>query len=416
MSANTSRLCVVFFCAAAALSLWASAPASPFIAQAQPSNSAPSSTSSNKAIGVVKTVTDTAITLTPDSGPEVAIAIQATTRVLRIAPGEKNLKNATPMQFQDIHVGDRILVTGKPSDDNKSLVASTIVVMTQADLQAQHQREMEDWQKRGVDGLATAVDASAGTVTISVRNKSVVIHASGSTVVRRYPPDSVKFDDAKPGTLQEIHAGDQVRARGEHSADGSELTAEEIVSGSFRNIAGTVISVDASSSSMIVHDLLSKKNITVKITQDSQMHQLPAEMAQRLAARLKRTAGGAANNGTASNGTGSPAPANGGNASGNGQGGQGSGGAASGEGAAKRPGGPPDLQQMLNHMPAVSLNDLHKGEAVVILSTLGTDGTGTAITLLTGVEPILQAAPNASGASILSPWSLGAPGGDSGGP
>jgi len=172
---------------------------------------------------------------------------------------------------------------------------------------------------------------------------------------------------------------------------------------------------------MIVHDLLSKKNITVKITQDSQMHQLPAEMAQRLAARLKRTAGGAANNGTASNGTasngtGSPAPANGGNASGNGQGGQGSGGAASGEGAAKRPGGPPDLQQMLNHMPAVSFNDLHKGEAVVILSTLGTDGTGTAITLLTGVEPILQAAPNASGASILSPWSLGAPGGDSGGP
>jgi hypothetical protein len=373
---------------------------------------------------VVRTVADTAITLTPDSGPEVTIAIQPTTRVLRIAPGEKNLKNATPMQFQDIHVGDRILVAGKPSDDSKSLDASTIVVMTQADLQAEHQREMEDWQKRGVDGLATAVDAATGTVTISVRSKSVVIHTSSSTVVRRYPPDSVKFDDAKTSTLQEIHAGDQVRARGEHSADGSELTAEEIISGSFRNIAGTVISVDASSSSVIVHDLLSKKNITVKISQDSQMHKLPAEMAQRLAARLKRTAGAGATNGAGNNGAGNSgaagatAPANGGNASsGNGQGGQGDSGAASGEaGAAKRPGGPPDLQQMLSRMPAVTLNDLHKNDAVVILATLGTGDTGTAITLLTGVEPILQAAPNASGASILSPWSLGAPGGDSGGP
>jgi hypothetical protein len=419
MSASTSRLCVIFLCAATALSSWASAPASPLITQAQASSSAPSSAPSNKAIGAVKTITDSAITLTPDSGPEVTIAILPTTRVLRIAPGEKTLKNATPMQLQEVRVGDRILVAGKPSDDTKSLVASTVVVMTQSDLQAQHQREIEDWQKRGVDGLATAVDASAGTVTLSVRSKSVAIHASGSTVVRRYPPDSVKFDDAKPSTLQEIHAGDQVRARGERSADGSELTAEEVISGSFRNIAGTVVSVDASSSSVIVHDLLSKKNITIKITEDSQMHQLPPEMAQRLAARLKRTAGGgAANSGSASNGSaGASAPANGGNALGNGQAGQGSGGAAAGDaGAAKRPGGPPDLQQMLSRMPAVSLNDLHKGAAVVILSTLGTGDTGTAITLLTGVEPILQAAPNASGASILSPWSLGAPGGDAGGP
>jgi hypothetical protein len=47
---------------------------------------------------------------------------------------------------------------------------------------------------------------------------------------------------------------------------------------------------------------------------------------------------------------------------------------------------------------------------------MGSDGTGTAIILLTGVEPILQAAPNASGASILTPWSLGTPSGDAGGP
>ncbi len=349
------------------------------------------------------------ISLAPDTGPEVMVAMQPATRFLRIAPGEKNLKNATPIQAQDLQVGDRILVAGKPSDDNTSLVASTVVVMTRSDLDAQHQREMEDWQKRGVDGLATAVDPAAGTVTISVRSKPVVVHISKTTTIRRYPPDSVKFDDAKPGTLQEIHTGDQVRARGDRSADGNELTADEIVSGAFRNIAGTVNSVDASSSTLIVHDLLSKKNVTVKVTQDSQLRHLPPEVAQRLAMRLKRAAGGAAMASastpeSASNNQSSP-PAGAPGMMGPG-----------GGGAGRRSGGAPDLQQLLNRMPAVTLSDLHKGDAVVVLSTEGTAEVGTTITLLTGVEPILEAAPNASGASILTPWSLSAPSGDAGGP
>ncbi len=81
-----------------------------------------------------------------------------------------------------------------------------------------------------------------------------------------------------------------------------------------------------------------------------------------------------------------------------------------------RSGGAPDLQQMLSRMPAASLADLHKGDAVMLVSTEGTAGTGTAITLLSGVEPILQAAPNAGQAMMLAPWSLGAPSGDVGGP
>jgi hypothetical protein len=83
-------------------------------------------------------------------------------------------------------------------------------------------------------------------------------------------------------------------------------------------------------------------------------------------------------------------------------------------GGGMRQGGAPDLQQMLNRMPAVTLADLHKGDAVLIVTTQGTESDGgTAITLLSGVEPILQAAPNGSQAMMLAPWSLGgAPGGD----
>ena len=65
---------------------------------------------------------------------------------------------------------------------------------------------------------------------------------------------------------------------------------------------------------------------------------------------------------------------------------------------------------MLSRMPAVTLADLHKGDAVMIVSTEGTASGGvTAITLVSGVEPILQAAPNGRQAMMLSPWSLGAP-------
>ncbi len=358
-------------------------------------------------IGAIKSINGIVITLVPDSGPDVNVTVQPTARLVRIAPGEKDLKNATPIQLQDLQVGDRILVGGNASDDNRSVMASSVVVMKHSDLEARHEQDLQDWQKRGVDGLATNVDAGAGTVTISVRGKNVVLHTAKGTIIRRYAPDSVKFDDAKPSVFAEIHPGDQVRARGERSADGTEVAAEEIVSGSFRNIAGTVNSVDASVSTVSVHDLLSKKTVILKVTQDSQLHQLPPEVAQRFAMRLKRAAGGAA-----------PGAESGSYASTNGQTARPAvGGVAAGEsGSPRRSGGAPDLQQMLSRMPAVSLNDLHKGDAVIILSTEGKAGVGTTITLLTGVEPILQAAPNASGASILTPWSLSAPSGDAGGP
>lgn len=82
-----------------------------------------------------------------------------------------------------------------------------------------------------------------------------------------------------------------------------------------------------------------------------------------------------------------------------------------------RSGGAIDFQSMLNRMPAVALTDLHKGDALMLVTTEGTaTSASSAITLLSGVEPILQAAPNASQAMMLTPWSLGggAPGGDAG--
>lgn len=345
--------------------------------------------------------------MAPDSGAEMNVTVQDSTRFLRIAPGETSLKNASPIQFQDLQVGDRILVGGKTAEDTKSITASSVVVMKRSDVEARHRQELQDWQKRGVGGLVSAVDPSNGKVNISVMGfggaKTIAVSTTPATIIRRYAPDSVKFDDAKISSLPEIHPGDQLRARGDRNADGTELQAEEIVSGSFRNLAGIVNSVDASAGTISVQDLLSKKPVQVKITQDSQLRTIPLEMAQRIAAGLKRGAVAKPGSSSSTGGSNSGGPQSA---------------KAPGENESSkmrmRPGGAPDFQQMLSRMPAVSLSDLHKGDTVMVVATQGdSSGPGTAITLLSGVDPILQAAPSASQAMLLTPWNLGgAPSGD----
>jgi hypothetical protein len=383
-------------------------------ASEQPARDTAAGSAATKHIGTIKAMAGNSIILTPDSGPEIEVAVQAATRAVRIAPGEKTLKNAIPIELQDLQVGDRILVAGKASDDGKSFSAASIVVMKRSDVEARKEQDRQDWQKRGLGGLVSAVDPTGGIITISVTGfggiKTIAVHTSKNTVIRRYAPDSVKIDDAKPSTLQEIHPGDQLRARGNREGDGAELAAEEIVTGSFRNVAGIVNSVDASAGTLSVQDLLSKKPVQVKVTAESQLHRLPPELAQRIAIRLKAamapTTGATAGAGAKSNenmaGNSGAAPSNP-SSGGTGPGGMGGG---------MRSGGAPDFQQMLGRMPTVTMADLHKGDAVMIVATQGTrSADATAITLLSGVEPILQAAPGGSQAMMLAPWSLGAPGG-----
>ena len=390
-----------------------------------PSGQQSATTSSTRHIGVIKAINGNSITLTPlppDSGSETIVTLTPTTRILRIAPGEKDLKNAATLQLQDLQVGDHILVGGKPADDGKSINAASVVVMKATDVQAKQQQEQQDWQKRGTGGIVCAVDPANGTVTISAtgscKTKSTTVQTSKATVFRRYAPDSVKFDDAKPSSLQEIRIGDQLRALGNRSPDGGQVTAEEIVTGVFRNVAGIVNSVDASAGTLTVQDLLSKKPVQIKVTSDSQLHQLPPEMAQRVAARLKASAMGDAGG---TSGSAAANPSAGAYASGGQQsawrGGAVAGGASPGGTAVggMRQGGPPDLNQMLARTPVTTLADVHKGDAVIVLATEGSPtSASTAITLVSGVDPILRAAPSGSQAMMLSAWSLGGPTGDAG--
>jgi Domain of unknown function (DUF5666) len=349
-----------------------------------------------KPVGTIKSISGNAITLTTDAGSDVTILVQDTAKLVRVAPGQKDLKDATPIQLQDLQVGDRILV----------------VAMKQADVAQKQAHEREEWQRHGTAGLVSSVDAASNTVMISLpsigEKKTVTIHLSNATVLRRYAPDSANIDDAKPAPLDQIKPGDQLRARGARNADGTELTADEVVSGSFRNISGTISSIDASAGTLTVQDLATKKPVTIKITPDSQLRILSPQKAQEFAMRLKGAAAGAPAQG-AGGSAGTPAQAS--RPAGSPAGGPG----ASGPGGSGRPAGAGGggLQQAILSMPPKTLADLQKADIVMIVATAGgPNGIPTAITLIGGVEPILTASPNSS-ASILSPWSLsGAPGGE----
>lgn len=357
---------------------------------------------SGRFVGAITAINGDTLTVKTDAGDVRQVQVPSTAALKRVEPGQKDLSAAATIQLTDLTTGDRVLVRIDPNASGTVPQAAQIVTIKQADVAQRQLQEREDWQRNGAGGLVKSVDSSNSVIVLTTgagaTMKVVKVHVSSGTVLKRYAPASVRYDLAQPAPIDAIQVGDQLRARGQKNADGTEIEAKEIVSGSFRNVSGTIASLDTTNSSFVVKDLATKKQYNVHVTPDAQMHALPEMMARMLAARLKGTApaaGGAA--GTPANA--GAAGGQRGNSSGQGStGGQWSGGQAKGGG---------DMQQMLNRAPAIQFSDLKKGEAVMLVSTAEASDV-TAITLLTGVEPLLEA-PEAS-RNLLANWSMGSGG------
>jgi co-chaperonin GroES (HSP10) len=343
-------------------------------------------------LGTVTAVSGNSLTLKTDAGQVVAVSVADGVRILQLAPGSTDLKTAQAIALKDIEAGDRVLVNGRAGDDANSFTASRVILMKSSDIAQKHEAEQTDWQKRGTGGIVSAVDAGTGTLTVAVGAKKIAVTTSGATQFRRYAGDSVKFEDAKPGTLAQIQAGDQLRVLGTKSEDGSSIPAEVVVSGSFKNLAGLITSIDAAKGTLTLKDLATKKPVAVTITGNSNVKTLPPQAAAMFAARAKGGAGA------------SPQPAGQAEASGGGRPG----------GAGRTAGG--DLSQLVSRLPNKTIADLKVGDAVMIVASQPdpSSPTVTAVTLLSGVEPILAAAPGAP-SMTLSPWNLGSEGAPEGG-
>jgi hypothetical protein len=376
-----------------------------------------------RVIGEVGAV-DTAggmLTIKADGAESTKLKVSEQTRFLRVPEGEKDSKKWVPIALTDISPGDRVVARGRVGAEGQPMAATMVLVMTKGDLAQKHQQERSDWQKRGVSGSVVGLDASNKEITISVRSrdglKPLLVDVSDKTSLRRYAGDSVKFADAKTSTFDELKIGDEVRALGDKSEDGTHFTAEQILSGAFQTLAGTVVSTDAASGSMKLTNLQTKQIITVRTTPDTLLRRMPEQMATMMATRMR----GAAAGGAAASGTPGMPPANPGAPSGGGAppahtaeghaggdhaygGGDHAAGAYGGAGAAHNF----DLQKMIESLPAVTVADLKPGDALILSSSKGADPTTmTAIRIVAGVEPFLAAAPrNSAGQVNLGQWNM----------
>jgi endonuclease YncB( thermonuclease family) len=340
-------------------------------------------------LGTVSAISGDTLTVKPAQGDARQIEVPSTAQLERIEPGQTNLSAAVAMQFSELAVGDRVLVNVDPNSTGATPQAVRVIAIKAEDVAKKQQDETQAWQ-RGAGGLVKSVDTAGGTIILSsgagAAARTITIHVTQSTILKRYAPGSVNFAEAQAGPIAAIQPGDQLRARGQKNADGSEMTADEVVSGGFRNISGTILSLDASTSTIVVKDLATKKPVTVHMGAEVQMRKLSDRAAQFLAARLNGQAGG-----------GRPS---GGQAGGGQTGGGQSGGDQANGGGAQRGAGDP--QQMLSRADVIHFSDLQKGEAVMLVSTQGASEV-TAITVLAGVEPLLEAP---ASQDLLANWSM----------
>ena len=319
----------------------------------------------SQAIGEVTAVNAASgqISVRTDKGASVTVVAGPNTAIRKVPPGAQNLAGAARVEFSSLGVGDRILASGQWSGDGARIEARSIVVMSRSELDEKRRLEQEDWRKRGISGTVASIDAERKTFTIAAGTRRIVVEPAAGAQFHRYAPDSVRFSDARPSVLAEIQAGDQVRLLGSRSADGAKFAAERIISGAFRQLAATIGSVNLAGGEIVIKDLTTKRNLTVRVNGDSVLRRLPPQTAASLAARYRQNGG--------------------------------------------RGGGGEDIGQTLDQLPSMQLTDLRPGDAIMLSATAGSDGGNvTAVMLLAGVEPLLTASPNAT-RDILSGWNLG---------
>jgi len=336
------------------------------------------SISANRALGEVKVIDAAAkqLIIKTDAGTLVTVTLSDATSYMRVAPGETTLTKATKITFADVAEGDRVMAMGKVSDDHKLVPARTLIVMTKADIAKKQEADRAEWKRRGILGIITALKPETKEITISSRTmagpQSVIIPVSDKVELRRYAPDSIKFADAQTAKFEELKVGDQLRALGERDPAGTKFTAEKVVTGSFKTVAGVITAIDPATGELKINDMQTKQPLTIVVKQDAVLRKFPSagEGGGMMMVRPGGGGGGAAGPGAGA---------------GPGSGGGGGGGMRMGGG------GGMNVQEMLERLPTIALADVKVGDTIIVSSTRGADPSRlTAISLISGADTLLN--------------------------
>jgi co-chaperonin GroES (HSP10) len=350
----------------------------------QTPSASPATSAVSGVIGEVKAIDAAAkqIVVRDDKGVIFTVNLSDKTQYKRMAPGERTMTSAADITLADVGQGDRVWARWRAGSDQKTVPSAQVVVMSKADVAKKQEQERAEWRKRGISGIVTSVNPSTKEITVSSRSlmgtpQAVIIPITEKVLIRRYAPDTIpKYSEAKPSTFEEVKVEDQLRALGDKSADGTRLTAEEVVFGTFKVVGGTVTAIDAATNQIKINDLKTKKPITIVLKSDSVLRRWPENMTAMFGGGMGPGAGGPARTGAG------PGP---------GQATQRPQGAGPGgpQGGGMRGGGM-NVADVLERLPTISINEVKVGDMIIMSSLPGSDPTQfTAISLVTGVEPLL---------------------------
>lgn len=315
------------------------------------------------------------ITVKTDAGATVEVAVDEKTVYRRALPGQTSLRDAEPATRADVRAGDRVLVPNGGALA-AGAAARQVVLMAREAVAERRERERDDWRRRGLTGRVAAINAAKKEITVEARGRgeaeTIVVSAAADKVrFRRHAPDSLRPADAVSGSFADIRVGDQVRVLGEReAANSSRVVAEEILSGSVARLSGAVESVDAARGVVTLKDARTNQLVSVALGQRTTLRRLPEEFAAALRERREQRraarAEGEANERRRGEGRGR-------------QEGEGAG------GRRREGGGGLDSRRGLEDLPAITLAELKRGDAVMVTATYGADASRlTAVSLVTG--------------------------------
>jgi hypothetical protein len=336
--------------------------------------------------GDVVSITATSIVLKTKDG-DVNAELSDKTEIKRVPPGATSITaSAVASTLAEIAVGDRVTISGILAQDKKSTSALTVFLMKSGDISQQKQADAQKWATRGISGRVATANADTGQLSIEVRGmmgtQTVTVTPKPEAKFRRYKQDSIQYSESLESKFSDIQTGDMIRALGDRGPDGLSFAAEEIVTGAFKTVVGTVKSVDAAANQIVVTELQTNKDVTIAIGANSALKKIPDEMAQR----MSQIGGGAG--APAGQGGGRPnGPPAGGPPAGQGQ-------APGGPGRGGIGGGPRGgIDDMFERFDTIAAADLKVGSMIAVSSSKnGTAEKITAIKLLAGVEPFVRAA------------------------
>lgn len=320
----------------------------PCVGQTSPTQTTNPGSTLDRVLGEVTEINASTrqLTLTTAAGKKQPIKIDDKAIFRRVPPGEKSLDKAVEITLADISVGDRVLARGATDDQAKVFLARALVVMSKAEITKKSEADRAEWVRRSISGMVKEINPQTKEITMVSRTtdgeQSVVITTGGNVRFRRYAPDSGKFSNLVQSSFDELKVGDQLRVLGEKSADGARYKAEEILSGRVRTSGGPIVSLDADSGEITIDDVATRKQLKVVINKDSVIRRFTPELVKQLQAA---------------------------------EGGKGGG----------------NIQNMIDHLPAITVAELKPGNAIMVSSMVGVDPTRVnAVMIAAGVEEFLK--------------------------